>query len=372
MPATNPGPQYCLLNWGRLAALKLNYTSSQLWASIGGIGIDPEHQSILIESLSVSDRLNEEPNTLIATIRGTKPREGQGIQLAYGSLNAAPLFAGTILRVTQVWAADNPQYLLWHIEATDPTWRLNEVLVTARYQTTSASVIGADLLARFAPAGYVGAIESNLPTLDEITFTNTKLMDAFVQLANRIGGYTFCDYRSAVHLFRTGEARVAPAPLVATHPSVAHVSYTRDLTQMVTRALVQGGGANALARVTPGSADLPVEDAAWYSPSGGLVVSGPQRIQYAGVRAGGAGALVGSGAGSPSSAPALAAAAGGAVTVGEHYYAYTWVSSLGESLNSPAPSIWITSTPAAGIGPDLSIDPGTGLVTPGTYRYGST
>ncbi|HXU01820.1 MAG TPA: hypothetical protein VN903_12555 [Polyangia bacterium] len=371
MPATTPPPQTCLLNWGRLNATRLNYLSTQLYGSIGGVPLNPTTQAILIDSLSISDRLNEEPNTLVATIRGTKPREGQGITLTYGSLNATPLFAGTILRVTQVWAADNPKNLLYHVEATDPTWRLNEVLVTARYRTQSASTIGADLLARFAPAGYVGAIESQLPTLDEITFTNTKLMDAFVQLANRIGGYTFCDYRSTVHLFRTGDAVVPPAPLVATHPSVSHVTYTRDLTQMVTRAIVQGGGANALARIPPGSTEIPVEDATWYNPSGGLVVSGPQRIAYTGTRAGGGGALVGSGA-APSSAPALAAAPGGAVTVGGHYYAYTWVSAAGETVPSPIGAIILDWSTPAGIGPDLSLDPGPGLVTPGTYRYGST
>src|SRR4249919_3761574 len=139
MPATNTPPQTCLLNWGRLNALRLNYTSTALYGSICGVPLDPSTQAILIDSLSVSDRLNEEPNTLIATVRGTKPREGQAISLTYGSLNNLPLFAGTILRVTQVWAADNPKNILCHVEATDPTWRLNEILVTARYRSQSAT-----------------------------------------------------------------------------------------------------------------------------------------------------------------------------------------------------------------------------------------
>lgn len=370
MPASSAPPQYCLLNWGRLNAFPLNYTSAQLHGSIGGVPLDPTHQSILIESLSVSDRLNEEPNTLIATIRGTKPREGQAITLTYGSLNAMPLFAGTILRVTQVWAANNPKYILCHVEATDPTWRLNEVLVTARYRSQSASASAADLLARFAPAGFTGAIEPNLPALDEITFTNTKLMDAFVQLATRIGGHALCDYRSVVHVFMATEAAVAPTPLTATHPSVAGVQYTRDLTQMVTRAIVQGGGANALARLPPGSTEIPVEDATWYSASGGLVVSGPQRIRYTGTRAGGGGSLTGSGA-APTSAPTLATIAGGSVTVGGHAYAYSWVSAQGETLVAPASFVTITSSVPTAIAPAVTVNVGTGL-PPGTYVYAAS
>ena len=370
MPAASAPPQYCLLNWGRLNAFRLNYTSAVLYGSIGGVPLDPSSQAILIDSLSVSDRLNEEPNTLIATVRGTKPREGQAITLAYGSSNNLPLFAGTILRVTQVWAADNPKNILCHIEATDPTWRLNEVLVTARYRSQSASLIAADLLARFAPAGYTGSIEPGLPQLDEITFTNTQLMAAFVQLATRIGGHAFCDYRNVVRVFMATEAVMPPAPLTATHPSVAGVQLTRDLTQIVTRALVQGGGANALARLPPGATEIPVEDAAWYNPSGGLVVSGPQRITYTGTRAGGGGALIGSGA-APTTWPGLAATSGGAVTVGGHYYAYTWVSASGETIAGPANLITIASTGPVAVAPGTKVSVGAGL-PPGGYFYSVT
>ncbi len=370
MPATTPPPQYCLLNWGRLNATRLNYTDQQLYGSIGGIGLSPTQQAILIDSLSISDRLNEEPNTLIATVRGVKPIEGQAIRLSLGAWSAAPLFIGTILRVTQVWAADNPKFLLYHIEATDPTWRLNETLVTVRYQTQSATAIANDLLTRFAPAGFTGVIQVGLPVLDEITFTNTKLMDAFAQLASRIGGYTFCDYLSQVQLWTTAEPYVPPVPLAATHPSVSHVQITRDLTQIVTRAVVQGGGANALARVPVGSTEIPVEDATWYSASGGLVASGPQRIRYNGVRAGGVGSLVGSGA-SPTSGVTLAATPGGSVDAGWHSYAYTWVSPQGETLSAPPAGLTISATAPTANAPAVTVNVGPGL-PPGTYQYAAS
>jgi hypothetical protein len=404
MPAASAPPQYCLLNWGRLNAFPINYTSSTLWGSIGGTPIDPARQSILIESLSISDRLNEEANTLIATIRGAKPIEGQPIEIRVGSSNGTPFFLGRMLRTTQVWAADNPKHVLWHVEATDPTWELNAILVTARYRSQSATAIAAQLLA-FAPAGFTGAIPAGLPSVDEITMTNVTLMDAFVQLAHRIGGYAFCDYTKVVHLF-TGETILSPAPLVASHPSLAGVTYTRDLTQVVTRAHVEGGGANAVGDVAPGSTTLPIEDPAWYSPTGGWVVSGPQRIAYTSVPTTslggpspapvaavtpGAGALVGTVSyvitfGTPTgettpgpvsnpvtvaavTAPpgTLAAAASGVgPLIGAYYYAVTFVTPLGETTPGPARAITATQqTPPSAPGTSR---PGAGPLI-GAYQY---
>lgn len=361
MPATHPPPQHCLLNWGRLNAAPLNYTSLQLYGTIGGIGIDPTRQSVVIDSLSISDRLNEEANTLIATIRGAKPTEGQTIAIRVGSSNGTAFFVGRMLRTTQVWAADNPKYLLWNVEATDPTWELNAVLITARYRSQSASAIGDALLA-LAPAGFTGNITPGLPAVDEITFTNATLMDAFVQLAHRIGGYAFCDYERVVHLF-VGETIVSPAPLVASHPSLAGVQYTRDLTQVVTRARVEGGGANAVGDVAPGSVTLPIEDPAWYSPTGGWVVSGPQRISYTSVPT--------STLGGPPTAPVAAVTPGSGALVGTYTYCVTFGTPTGETTPGPVSS---PVTVAAVVAPPGTLAAAASGVGPliGAYYYAVT
>ena len=361
MPASTHPPQTCLLNWGRLEALKLNYTSTRLWGAIGGIGIDPARQSILIESLSIADRLNEEANTLIATIRGAKPLEGQVIDIRIGSTNGTPFFIGRMLRTTQVWAANNPQYVLWNVEATDPTWELNAILITARYRSQSASAIGAQLLA-MAPAGFTGKIAPGLPAVDEITMTNATLMDAFVQLAHRIGGYAFCDYDKVIHLF-VGETILSPAPLVASHPSLAGVQYTRDLTQVVTRARVEGGGANAVGDVAPGSTLIPIEDPAWYSPTGGWVVSGPQRISYTSVPT--------SSLGGPGSAPVAAVTPGIGALVGTYTYVVTFGTPTGETtpgpVSNPVSVAAVVAPPSAPTAAASGVGP---LI--GAYQYATT
>jgi hypothetical protein len=333
MANTYPAP--CLLGH-RLNAFRLNRTDGRVYVAIGGTWTT-SGQDCLVNSLTIHDQLNETPNTLIATVRGARPVEGNTILVAVGSKNADRLFFGYMLRVTRVWAADpSPTTMLYHVEATDPTWVLNSILFSARYQNTSAAAIAADLITK-APAGFTLApVEPALSGIfvDEISFTNTTVMDAFVQLAGRIGGYAFCDYYSVVHLFVTASIS-QPQPIATGHKSLANMSFVTDLTQIVTRAVVEGGGGNALANVAPGSPVLPVDVIGWYLAAGGYVRSGPQRIKYTGVTPGGAGAFVGSGV-APTTAPSATTGMGASALVnGWHNYAYTWVTANGETLPSP-------------------------------------
>src|SRR4029077_2882706 len=81
------------------------------------------------------------------------------------------------------------------------------------------------------------------------------------------------------------------------------------------------------------------------------------------------GSLVGSGAGSPSSAPALEASGRGAVTASAPQYCYTWVSALGESINSPGTAIGITAGAPGAVAPTVAVAEGSGLPA-GVYIYG--
>ena len=370
-------PATCLLGH-RLNAFRLNYRTAALFIDVGGVWTDAA-QDVVVQSLSISDRLNEVPNTLIARIRGTKPIEGSIVRVMLGSRNATnpPLFIGNVLRVTRVWAANNPEFVVHDIEATDPTWRLNAVLLSWRYKNMSASDIGADLMLRFGPAGFTTQIEAGLPVLDEISFTNCTLMDAFVQLATRIGGYTLCDYNSRVFLFITDQTATTPAKLDALHSSLAHVSYVRDLTQIITRAVVEGGGGNALINVPAFSTILPVDVPGWYLPTGGFVRCGPQRLSYTGVTQGGAGAFVGAGTTpttGPTAAPAGHAATPG-IEPGTHQYAYTWVTASGETLPSPLAAVLMEGPrPPLAPGVTLALDPTAAgnLVAGAFYQYAFT
>ena len=287
---------------------------------------------VLYATLTIHDQLNEVPNTCTFTVQGDRPMEGADLVIAYSSAsNMARLFAGTILRVTQIYVASKPANVLWQVEGIDYTWELNRRLVVAKYANQSASAIAADLVATWAPAGFTTAIEAGLPVLDDISFTNTPLMDAMTQLATRIGGYASCNYFKAIGVWLTPSG-TPPAPLTPTHPSLQEFQVTRDLSQVVTRALVEGGGVTALALVPPGDTRIPVDNAAWYST--GVVVAGPQRINYSGTVTGGTGAFVGSGA-APSTGPIVQTSPGAGLPAGAYKYAYTWVTAAGATIPSP-------------------------------------
>lgn len=336
-------------------------TPGAVVATLNGVRMDlaTSPHRVLIDSLSIHDALNEVPNTAIFTVRGTRPPEGAEVMFALQSIhNSARLFAGQIIRVTQVYAADRPllpQNYLWQCEATDHSWRLNAQILVARYRNVSAGAIVQDLVARWAPPGYTTHVQPDLPILDEISMTNLVLMDAIKQVAERVGGYATCDYFKVIRLWidrPVGE--VSPLrTLTPAHPSLAHVQETRDLSQIVTRALVEGGGVNALADVAPGATTLPVDDDSWYDPGGGLVVSGPQRIQYTGVVAGGPGTLVGPGV-TPSTGLTVTAGQGGAVPAGAHGWAYTWRTATGETVPSPVTTVTLGTLPGPADTPIVS------------------
>jgi hypothetical protein len=323
---------------------------------------------VLIDSLSIQDLLNERPNTCTFSVTGLAPVEGDTVVIHYGDTDNAStrIFAGTILRVTQTYLAGKPANVVYHVEGIDWSWLLNARLVNAIYTAQDATAIATDLVARFAPPGFTAAgIAAGLPTVDEIRFTNTPFMDALAQLAGRIGGYGACDYFRAVGLWVTPPGAAPPA-LTPAHPSLREVSYVRDLSQVVTRAIVIGGGSTATIDLAPGATRLPVDDTTWYEITGGLVASGPQRIKYTGLVPAGGGAVIGIG-GAPSVAPAAACVAGGTLPAGAYKYAYSWVTAAGETLPSPV----VATQTGAITGPSVqaSCTPATGGSIPGGQTY---
>lgn len=324
---------YALSGVMRSDASRSNYALQRLSITIGGSA-----RRIIHHSLTIHDYQHNTPNTAMLTVYDAKPVEGAVIVIANG---AQRLFAGNIVRVTEAIAVQNPgnpRNILWHTEAIDWTWQLNQRLVTAKFLTASATSILWNLVTNWGPPGYVAAAQAGLPIIDEITFTNETLANACSRLAQRIGGYTKVDYFKNVLLW-ISEQEPPPTPITWDLRSFKSMTYARDLSQIVTRALVEGGGVNAIAPVAPGSTRIPVDTVVWYSPTGGWLVSGPQQIAYTGLVEGGGGAFVGSGI-TPTTAPTLTAGRGAsAVEAGPHNYAYTWVTANGETLPSPASPI---------------------------------
>jgi hypothetical protein len=339
---------YALGNVMRGGASRGGYHSGHPFITIGGIRVgtirDDARIGVAMDSLTITDVLDETPNTCSMKLIGGEhwgggaeqgPPLGSEIIITLGSSNTLVRdFAGVVLAKDKGYdlTPANPAVILHGI---DYTYLLDRRLVLGRYLSTSATTIALDLISRFT-SGFTGVhVQAGLDSVDEITFTNQTVSGALTALAKRVGAYWYIDYARDLHFFITDTTDdTDPRPLTLAHPSLGDVTETADLSQVVSRMYVEGGGANALATCAAGTTAIPVEDGSRYNPGGGVVISGPQRIAYASIRLGGGGTLVGPGA-QPVSPPVATPVNGAGLGVGLYGYAYTFVTASGESLPSP-------------------------------------
>lgn len=363
---------YALGGVARGGATRGGYTDSRVYIAIAGVHYGTaravDAQKALYEDgagLSITEALNQAPNTASLMVEGFTPTVGQECIITLGSKNNRERrFAGTIREIGQDSTTHTARYALslidWH-------WRLDEQLVSG-YFTGSATAIAQTLMATYAPSGYTALhVEAGLPTVEGgITFTLQKLSTCLDRLAKRIGGYWFIDYHKDLNFFVTGSEAIQgpnPSDLVAGNTLLqGKISIARNIGQIVTRVLFEGRGVTAITSIPAGSTTLPLLTVADFASGGGSFKSGPQICTYTGILEGGNGTLVGPGV-SPSSPPTLALRAGAGVETGAHNYAVTFTTGSGESLPSPIATITIgprsapssaptAGTPASGSGPD--------------------
>jgi hypothetical protein len=381
-----PGEQarmYALGNVARGGATRGGYVSSQVFIAMDGEQIgwgrpDPDVGTI-IDSLTITDELDETPNTCQFRVNGAVPASGAEVVMTLGSMNRLErLFAGFAMNVTQLYAANRPANVQANVSAADYTWFLSFLKVTKRYRNLSATAIVQDLVATYAAAnGFTTkAVRPNLPVLDDITFTNDDLHDCITRVARRIGGYWFCDYLKDVHLFFEEVGNGAPIPLTPTHPSLAHFTQQKDRSQVLTRVYVEGRGSRLLSHVTVGDTMIPLEAIDMFTavaPDVFLKLSyqgaegGAQHLNYSGYVIGMKGSIVGPGIG-PASAPTLALVPGAGVDTGTHGYAVTFTTASGESLASPVASIATAGqVPNPSVAATATQEPPNGIPGGGSY-----
>jgi hypothetical protein len=376
LTGSQPALMFALAGVARAGATRAGYHSAKVFVTIGGVQyatarLDPTAK-ILDDSLTITNVIDQTPNTCQCTATGFVPVVGQAVIVTLGSQNSLQHeFAGPILSITQSYVG-TPAVAQYEISAIDYTWLLNRRKVLKRYTNQSASAIAADLLATFTSGFTSTRVETGLAVLDEITFTNQTVTEALTNLAKRVGAYWYVDYARVLHFFVTADGTLTnPTDLTSTHPTLEAVQVTRDLSQYLTRVYLEGGGVNALTEIAAGETILPIDDAAWYESAGGVVVAGPQRLAYTGKFAGGAGSLVGPGIG-PSAGPAATQVVGAAgVENGVHSYAASFTTAAGESLPSPLTPITVGPMAAPSSAPTLALAAGAGLST-GVYSYGVT
>jgi hypothetical protein len=312
--------------------------------TIGGVDV---RARVRLAGMSVRDLLADTPNTASFTIEGTAPTVGQEVRIGLATLAGDDVLFGGYIDTVEALYEGRPENRAWRVTAQDYVYGINRRKVRVRYVQQSATTIAQSLLA-LAPTGYTGThIAAGLPVVNGgIDFTEEDLTTCFARLAARIGGYWYVDYAKDVHLFLT-ESAAAPTPITRAARVLLDeppIHWSTDLTQIRTRVYVEGGGSQARALVAVGATSLPVTDASWYSPTGGLVVSGPQRIRYTGKGT----------VGGPAKPTATGQSVVGALGGGPYSYVVTQIIAGAESPLSP-PSAPVTLPAVASPPPTLQI-----------------
>ena len=373
---------YALGAVARGGATRGGYHSMLPYISIGGV-YAPGTDRVLVADLSIRDILDETPNTCQMTVMGpTAPPPGAELVITLGSVNSGTrLFAGKILSEEQGYLAQkpsNPANVYHRLNGIDYTWLLGQHLVIRQYTNQTVAFIATDLITSFAEsitAQHIAA-DAGAIVIDAISFTNVALADALTQLCSRAGAYWYLDYFRDLHLFETEPTTVYPdpTPLTPAHPSLADLTVTQDLSQIVTRALVEGGGGTVLVDLQPGETILPLDTVGWYQPGGGQVTSGAQRLKYTSLSggSGGIGSLVGPGV-TPTTALGVTLALGAGVTTGSHDYAVSYVTAAGESLVGPRATLNVTGLLAPpATAPTPTPQSGGNGPDPGAHYYATT
>jgi hypothetical protein len=359
-----------------------NVSSPQVFLTIAGVHYATGHTGaaqVENETLTITETDGDTPNTCSFEMRGIVPSNGQDVVLTVGSKNNLDrLFAGRVMTDASGYVG-TPANSREAVSVTDYSWDLMRGTITRRWTTTSATQIAIDILTAAGRGFTSRRVEAGLPVLDEFTVTDQTHLSALKTLADRIGARLKPTYNKDLKFRITSDPNETdPTTLTAASAQLTGttlVRVTRDLSQVITRQPVEGGGSTALAAVVPGETILPVEDPAWYNAGGGAVTSGPQHLTYTGLQTGGVGAIVGPGA-LPSVAPSVTLAIGSGPSVGVYQYAYTHNTASGESLPSPLATITTRTFAAPSAAPTLADDntTGSGNASPGdtvqyTYSY---
>jgi hypothetical protein len=258
----------------RLGASRVGYYQPTLVMTIDGV----VRQGRAQEGLMIVDYRDGTPNTATMRVRGFTPVEGQEVRIGLGGLGRGQLiFGGRILYQTQLYVG-TPANLQYDLFCVSYEWLLNRRTVTGKFTATSATAIVLWIMTHTSGFSTAG-VESDLPVIDEITFTNVDGADALDRVKDRIGAAWTVDYASppVLHFGLTiSPWSSAIHPITTANPhGMEGLTYTVDLSQVRTRIAVTGGGSVTLVAIAVGGTSLPVEDPSWYDAAGGIVESGP-------------------------------------------------------------------------------------------------
>lgn len=307
---------------------------------IGGVWTDVS-QYALVEDATITEALNEVPDTATIHFKQTVPQPLKGKEIQFTDSTGTAFFAGHVLAVRTVYAGKHTNVLL-ECDCIDYTWALNFQKVTKQYLSATVSTIVNDLVASFGPPGFTVVLTAAVPntTIAEITFTNEELAQCISRTCERLGLYWLVDYQKVVRVFTSAAISSAGTITQADPRTSSELQKHEDLSPVATVVLGRGGGSAAATDAIAGQTTLPITEPDWY-PGGSLVESGPQRFTYTAVNGGGGGSTMGKIA-APTAAMnyfSPGQTGTGNLAAGTYLCAVTNVTPEGETLIGPIASV---------------------------------
>ena len=351
--------------------------------------INEEEWSTEVKEASINIRdaqAFEVPNTC-SFYTYDPPDEGSFIVVSLGPWR---IFAGSVVDVSQTWEeikANN----LWFVSCKGPTRLMEKRRPFGSFENTPADQVVKWLVQNWTEGFTTNHVEENLQPIS-ITFEGLETVPQCLTRVKQMTGATgYVDYDYDVYFFVNElEDLLPPEPLDnnSTYLTTLPPPTRRiDLSQVRTRVFVKGYGTSVpidIPAIWPlAFIPLPTGEDVKFSLTGGLAISKHIRMQYGIVRAGAAGARVGS-SNKPTTAPSTNPTVGTGLSSGVYGYAQTWVTAAGETTPSPTQFITVSDQPVAPptIPPEVEWDPygplrpigiGPHWMDPNAdYRYGYT
>jgi len=166
-----------------------------------------------------------------------RPQLGNDVSILNG---ATEIFGGVITEIDEIPEAYKIEG--FKIMCTDYTRLLDGKLVTEVYQNQTLSAIIADLVSRYAPAGFTTNNVSVTDNVQYINFNYQPISQCLKVLANMFNYDWYVDYDKDIHFFDK-ETNPAPYDLNDDDGSYIFDSLTirRDNTQIKNVVIVEGG-----------------------------------------------------------------------------------------------------------------------------------
>lgn len=267
----------------QVATLAIAKTNFALYAPVITIAGVARTSNIRLESLSIQDLINEQPNLAHFTCVGITPTVGQDVKIGLGSVSSRDLvFGGTITTIEQIYEGTRAN-VAYHVTCQDYTYLLNRRRPLVTYTGVSATTILTSLIGSYSSGFTTTGVVAALGAVT-ITFDGSRsLAECITDVASAIGGYWYPDYSRDIHFFLTetgGPTTIDATNILPSNSAGARtVAQHQDLSQVRTRVIVIGGGSSTLDQVLAGATSIQVRDGSFYS-SGTLITPDSQTITY--------------------------------------------------------------------------------------------